>query len=78
MPTSLLYHGWGLKGYRHVRSHYGGGKLIFSTTLSYSPVYDHGDLRKWGKVYGDGLFLMLYFLNQSGFYSPQLAAIKLT
>jgi hypothetical protein len=27
MSTSLLYHGWGLKGYRHVRSHYGGGKL---------------------------------------------------
>ena len=30
MSTSLLYHGWGLKGYRYVRSHYGGGKLIFT------------------------------------------------
>ena len=30
MSTSLLYHGWGLKGYRYVGSHYGGGKLIFT------------------------------------------------
>jgi transposase len=30
MSTSLLYHAWGLKGYRYVRSHYGGGKLIFT------------------------------------------------
>lgn len=30
MSTSLLYHGWGLIGYRYVRRHYGGGKLIFT------------------------------------------------
>jgi len=39
MSTSLLYHGWGLKGYRYVRSHYGGGKLIFHRTAQ-SALFD--------------------------------------
>lgn len=30
MSTSLLYHGWGIKGYRYVRSHYNGGRVVFS------------------------------------------------
>lgn len=30
MSTSLLYHGWSLRGYRYVRSHYLGGRVIFT------------------------------------------------
>ena len=30
MSTSLLYHGWGIKGYRYVRSHYSGGRVVFT------------------------------------------------
>jgi transposase len=30
MSTSLLYHGWGLKGYRYVHSHFTGGRIIFT------------------------------------------------
>ncbi len=30
MSTSLLYHGFGIRGYRHQRTRYEGGKLIFT------------------------------------------------
>ena len=55
MSTSLLYHGWGLKGYRHVRSHYGGGKLIFTVqpnarSLTY-PVCHGRDILHHGSIY---------------------------
>lgn len=30
MSTSLLYHGWGLKGYRYVHSHFIEGRIIFT------------------------------------------------
>ena len=30
MSTSLLYHVWGLKGYRYVRSHFVRGRLVFT------------------------------------------------
>lgn len=30
MSTSLLYHGWGLREHRYVRSHYSGGRVIFT------------------------------------------------
>lgn len=30
MSTSLLYHGWSLKGHRYIRSHYSGGRVIFT------------------------------------------------
>lgn len=32
MSTSLLYHGWGLHGYRHVRSLFEGGRITFRIT----------------------------------------------
>ena len=30
MSTSLLYHGWGLKGYHYVRTEYAQGKILFT------------------------------------------------
>ena len=30
MSTSLLYHGWGIRGYQYVRTCYGGGRVIFT------------------------------------------------
>ena len=30
MSTSLLYHGFGLRGYRYVRTHYVEGEVWFS------------------------------------------------
>ena len=29
MSTSLLYHGWGLRGYRYLRSEFSGGRIEF-------------------------------------------------
>jgi len=55
MSTSLLYHGWGLKGYRHVRSHYGGGKLIFTVQPNARsltcPVCHGRDILHHGSIY---------------------------
>ena len=28
MSTSLLYHGWGIRGYEYVRTSYVGGRVI--------------------------------------------------
>jgi hypothetical protein len=30
MSTSLLYHGFGIRGYQYVKTEYEGGKLIFT------------------------------------------------
>ncbi len=30
MSTSLLYHGFGIRGYRYVKTTYEGGKVVFS------------------------------------------------
>ncbi len=30
MSTSLLYHGFGIRGYRHVKTEYEGGKVVFT------------------------------------------------
>jgi transposase len=30
MSTSLLYHGFGIRGYRHTRTDYRGGQVIFT------------------------------------------------
>ena len=30
MSTSLLYHGFGIRGYRHVSTGFEGGKVIFT------------------------------------------------
>ena len=32
MSTSLLYHGWGLRGYRHIRTLFQGGRITFRIT----------------------------------------------
>ncbi len=29
MSTSILYHGWGIRGYRYVRSWFDGGRIVF-------------------------------------------------
>ena len=29
MSTSILYHGWGIRGYRYVRSEFGGGRIVY-------------------------------------------------
>lgn len=34
MSTSLLYHGWGLKGYHYVRTDYPQGQVIFTVQLA--------------------------------------------
>ena len=41
MSTSLLYRGFGIRGYRHVKTEYEGGKAIF--TVAQEP-----DLLRWG------------------------------
>jgi hypothetical protein len=30
MSTSLLYHGWGIRGYQYVRTSYVGGRAHFT------------------------------------------------
>ena len=55
MSTSLLYHGWGLKGYRYVRSHYRGGRIIFTVKPSPGsltcPVCRGRDILHHGVIY---------------------------
>ncbi len=30
MSTSVLYHGFGVRGYRHVKTEYAGGEIVFT------------------------------------------------
>jgi len=30
MPTSLLYHAFGIRGYKYVRTHYENGSVLFT------------------------------------------------
>ena len=54
MSTSLLYHGWGLVGYRHESSRYEGGAVIFRIGKNDDdlrcPGCDRADVQRQGAV----------------------------
>ena len=61
MSTSLLYHGWGIRGYQYVRTCYVGGRVIFTVkpdpfsvncpVCGSNDVLQHGSIhRLWREV----------------------------